>query len=84
MLFLLVSQSFTLPAPPVISPMDDLTVIEGTTATLTCQATGNPLPNVSWKFGGQEYAGQVVSSWLFMFIIHQIFSLARDWWNRDT
>lgn len=38
-------------APEVILSPSTLTITEHLAATLFCQATGNPRPSVSWKFG---------------------------------
>ncbi|XP_071949808.1 uncharacterized protein [Antedon mediterranea] len=44
---------------PVITehPKPNISTVEGEDITLTCQATGNPLPKFSWKFNGQILSG---------------------------
>lgn len=39
--------------PPTIAPLSSIvTVTEGTPHTLTCTATGQPLPLITWSHGG--------------------------------
>ncbi|KAG8192925.1 hypothetical protein JTE90_025633 [Oedothorax gibbosus] len=44
--------------PPTVKPQPQdglITVKEGETVTLTCTATGNPKPRISWKHAGRHY-----------------------------
>ena len=36
-------------APVIIQVTGNLTVLEGQRVTLSCKATGNPLPHISWR-----------------------------------
>ena len=38
--------------PNITSEVLDQTIIEEDTVSFTCQATGEPLPNISWFFNG--------------------------------
>lgn len=38
------------PEPPTVKPLDDLyTVVQGQDFSLTCEASGNPYPRITWK-----------------------------------
>ena len=43
---------FYLVTPNITSEVLDRTITEEETVSFTCQATGEPLPNVSWFFNG--------------------------------
>ena len=47
------------PVPPTITPHPiDVTITEGTPHTLTCTATGEPLPLITWSRGGEVLSTQ--------------------------
>ena len=47
-------QSFCIEAPVIDIGVIDQTLNEGDTALFTCQATGIPIPNISWYFNGAQ------------------------------
>ena len=46
---------FTVP-PSLVKRQANQTVIEGATASLRCNATGNPTPKITWTKDGQTVA----------------------------
>ena len=43
---------FSEDSPVIAVELIDQTMVEGDTAFFTCQATGTPIPNISWYFNG--------------------------------
>ena len=50
--FLLILLCYILVAPAISPEVMDQTEDEGDTASFTCQATGEPVPTISWYFNG--------------------------------
>ena len=52
-------------APTIISPLMDQVQNEGTIASYTCQADGEPLPTISWYFNGDPLGPANSTKYLF-------------------
>lgn len=49
------------PEPPSVKPLNDLyTVIQGQDFSLTCEASGNPYPKITWKKIHEDHLGSNV------------------------